>query len=100
MNLVEITELKSQIQELIDKKYIQLSVSPWGAPILFVKKRDGTVRLCIDYGQLIKVTVKNKYPLPWINDPFDQVGGEGGLKYSPNYICSLVITRLRLKKEM
>ena len=51
-------------------------MSPWGAPVLFVDKRDKTIRLCIDYRQLDKVTIKNKYPLPQINDMFDQVGGE------------------------
>jgi hypothetical protein len=51
-------------------------VSPWGAPVLFVKKKDGTLRLCIDNRQLNKMTIKNKYPLPKINDLFDQVGGE------------------------
>jgi hypothetical protein len=60
---------------LLDKKYIKPSVSPWGAPVLFVKKKNGTLRLCIDYRQLNKVTIKNKYPLTRINDLFDQVGG-------------------------
>ena len=68
------TELKIQLQELLDKKDIRPSVSPWGAPVLFVKKKDGTLRLCIDYKQLNKMTIKNKYPLPRINDLFDQVG--------------------------
>jgi hypothetical protein len=60
---------------LLDKEYIRPSVFPWGALVLFVKKKDGTLRLCIDYRQLNKVTIKNKYPLPRINDLFDQVGG-------------------------
>ncbi|PPZ33063.1 hypothetical protein C5P26_26915, partial [Escherichia coli] len=60
----ELRELKTQLQELLDKGFIRPSVSPWGAPVLFVKKKDGTLRLCIDYRQLNKVTVKNKYPLP------------------------------------
>jgi hypothetical protein len=75
MSLLVLTELKIQLQELLDNEYIRPSVSPWGAPFLFVKKKDGTLRLCIDYRQLNKVTIKNKYPLPRINDLFDQVGG-------------------------
>ena len=74
MSVPELIELKIQLQELLDKGYIRPSVSPWGAPVLFVKKKDGTLRLCIDYQQLNKVTVKNKYPLPRINDLFYQVG--------------------------
>eukprot|EP00253_Pinus_taeda_P023951 PITA_23951 len=64
-----------QLQELLDKDYIRPSVSPWGAPVLFVKKKDGTLRTCIYYRQLNKLTIKNKYPLPWINDLFDRVKG-------------------------
>jgi hypothetical protein len=64
MSLPELTELKIQLQELLDKEYIRPSVSPWGAPVLFVKKKDDTLRLCIDYRQLNKMTIKNKYPLP------------------------------------
>ena len=64
-----------QLQELLEKKYIRPSVSPWGEPVLFVKKKDGTIRLCIDYIQLNKVTMKNKYPLPRIDDLFDQMRG-------------------------
>ena len=60
---------------MLDKGFIRPSVSPWGAPILFVRKKDGTLRLCIDYRQLNKVTIKNKYPLPRINDLFDQLQG-------------------------
>ena len=75
MSTPELLELKMHLQELLEKKYIKLSVSPWGAPILFVKKKDGTLRLCIDYRQLNKVMVKNKYPLPSIDDLFDQMRG-------------------------
>ena len=71
----EMKELLVQLQELLDKKYIQPSVSPWGAPVLFVKKKDGSLRLCIDYRELNKVTIKNKYPLPRIDDLFDQLKG-------------------------
>jgi hypothetical protein len=72
---IELAELKIQLQELLDKGFIRPSNSPWGAPVLFVKKKDGTFRLCIDYRQLNKVTVKNKYPLPRIDDLFDQLKG-------------------------
>ncbi|KAL4037992.1 hypothetical protein IC575_001595 [Cucumis melo] len=61
--------------ELLDKGFIRPSVSPWGAPVLFVKKKDGSMRLCIDYRELNKVTVKNRYPLPRIDDLFDQLQG-------------------------
>ena len=75
MSTPEMLELKMQLQDLLEKKYIRSSVSPWGAPVLFVKKKDGTLRLCIDYRQLNKVTVKNKYPLPRIDDLFNQMRG-------------------------
>ena len=68
-------ELKAQLQELLDKGFIRLSVSPWGAPVLFVKKTDGSMQLCIDYRELNRVTVQNKYPLPRIKDLFDQLQG-------------------------
>ncbi|KAA0064121.1 pol protein [Cucumis melo var. makuwa] len=69
----ELKELKVQLQELLDKGFIRPSVLPWGAPVLFVKKKDGSMRLCIDYKELSKVTVKNRYPLPRIDDLFDQL---------------------------
>ena len=62
----ELRELKAQLQELLDKGFIRPSVSPWGAPVLFVKKKDGSMRLCIDYRELNRVIVRNKYPLPRI----------------------------------
>ncbi|XP_038972361.1 uncharacterized protein LOC120104745 [Phoenix dactylifera] len=71
----ELRELKAQLQELLEKKFIRPSVSPWGAPVLFVKKKDGSMRMCIDYRELNKVIVKNKYPLPRIDDLFDQLQG-------------------------
>ena len=61
--------------EMMDKGYIRPSVSPWGEPTLFVKNKDGTLRLCIDYRKLNKMTIKNKYPLPRIDDLFDQLRG-------------------------
>ena len=73
----ELQELKTQLQDLIDKGFIRPSVSPWGAPVLFVKKKDGSMRLCIDYRELNRVTIKNKYPLPRIEDLFDQLRGAG-----------------------
>ncbi|KAI0492241.1 hypothetical protein KFK09_026510 [Dendrobium nobile] len=71
----ELSELKVQLQELVDRGFVRPSVSPWGAPVLFVKKKDGTLRMCVDYKDLNKVTIKNKYPLPRIDDLFDQLSG-------------------------
>ncbi|KAL6349222.1 hypothetical protein AAG906_033878 [Vitis piasezkii] len=72
---LELKELKIQLQGLLDKGFIKPSVSHWGAPVLFVKKNDGSMRLCIDYRELNKVMVRNKYPLPRIDDLFDQLQG-------------------------
>ncbi|GKA56368.1 putative reverse transcriptase domain-containing protein [Tanacetum coccineum] len=71
----EMKELSDQLQELSDKGFIRPSSSPWGAPVLFVKKKDGSFRMCIDYQELNKLTVKNRYPLPRIDDLFDQLQG-------------------------
>ncbi|GKE81037.1 putative reverse transcriptase domain-containing protein [Tanacetum coccineum] len=68
-------ELSEQLQEISDKGFIRPSSSPWGAPVLFVKKKDGSFRMCIDYRELNKLTVKNRYPLPRIDDLFDQLQG-------------------------
>ena len=69
----ELKELKNQLEELIEKGYIRPSTSPWGALILFVKKNGGYMRLCINYPQLNKVIIKNKYPLPRIDNLFAQL---------------------------
>nr|GEU63245.1 hypothetical protein [Tanacetum cinerariifolium] len=71
----EMKELAKQLQELSEKGFIRPSSSPWGAPVLFVKKKDGSFRMCIDYRELNKLTVKNRYPLPRIDDLFDQLQG-------------------------
>ncbi|GJT70938.1 putative reverse transcriptase domain-containing protein [Tanacetum coccineum] len=73
----EMKELSEQLQELSDKGFIRPSSSPWGAPVLFVKKKDRSFRMCIDYHKLNKLTVKNRYPLPRIDDLFDQLQGSG-----------------------
>ena len=72
---VELQELRVQLKELLEKGFIRPSTSPWGAPVLFAKKKDKTLRLCIDYRQLNRVTIKNRYPLPRIDDLFDQLRG-------------------------
>nr|GFC40096.1 putative reverse transcriptase domain-containing protein [Tanacetum cinerariifolium] len=69
----EMKELSDQLKELVDKGFIRPSSSPWGAPVLFVKKKDGSFWMCIDYQELKKLTVKNQYPLPRIDDLFDQL---------------------------
>ncbi|GJZ88464.1 putative reverse transcriptase domain-containing protein [Tanacetum coccineum] len=71
----EMQELSNQLQELTDRGFIRPSTSPWGAPVLFVKKKDRYFRMCIDYRELNKLTIKNRYPLPRIDDLFDQLQG-------------------------
>jgi hypothetical protein len=73
MSTPELKELQMHLEELLKKRYIHPSVSPWGALVLFVKNKYGTLRLCIDFRQLNKVTIKNKYPMPMIDDLFDQL---------------------------
>jgi len=73
----ELAKLKKQIEELLEKQFIRPSASPWGAPVLLVKKKDGSSRLCVDYRQLNKLTIKNKYSLPRIDDLLDQLKGAG-----------------------
>ena len=71
----ELSELKIQLQDLLDKGFIRPSASPWECPALFVKKKDNSLRLCVDYRPLNAVTIKNKYPLPRIDILFDQLAG-------------------------
>jgi len=75
MSTPKLVDLKLQLKEMLDKGYIRPSVSPWESPVLFVKKKYGTLRICIDYRKLNKVTMKNRYPFPRIDDLFDQLKG-------------------------
>ncbi|GJZ32857.1 putative reverse transcriptase domain-containing protein [Tanacetum coccineum] len=92
----EMKELSKQLQELSDKGFIRPSSSPWGATVLFVKKKDGSFRMCIDYRELNKLTVKNRYPLPRIDDLFDQL--QGSSVYSKIDLQS-GYHRLRVREE-
>ncbi|GJS17118.1 putative reverse transcriptase domain-containing protein [Tanacetum coccineum] len=92
----EMQELSTQLQELSDKGFIRPSSSPWEAPILFIKKKDGYFRMCIDYRELNKLTVKNRYPLPRIDDLFDQL--QGSKVYSKIYLRS-GYHQLRVREE-
>ena len=75
MDVKDLIELKKQIEELLEKGFIRPSSSPWGAPVLFVNKKDGSRRMCVDYRSLNEVMIKNKYSLPRIEDLFDQMRG-------------------------
>lgn len=79
-------ELKEQLKDLLEKGFIRKSISPWDAPVLFVRKKDGTLRMYIYYRQLNKVTIKNKYPIPRIDDLFDQL--QGASHFSKIYLRS------------
>ncbi|GJZ64650.1 putative reverse transcriptase domain-containing protein [Tanacetum coccineum] len=92
----EMSELSVQLQELLEKGFIRLSSLPWGAPVLFVKKKDGSFQMCIDYRELNKLTVKNRYPLPRIDDLFDQL--QGSSVYSKIDLRS-GYHQLRIKEE-
>ena len=75
----ELKESKEQLKDFRDKGFIRPIISPWGAPVLFVRKKDGSLRMCINYTQLNKVTIKNKYPIPRIDDLFDKLQGASHL---------------------
>ena len=75
MALVELQKLRVQLKELLDKGFMKPSTSPWGAPVLFAKKKGKNLRLCINYRQLNRVMIQNRYPLPRIDDLFDQLRG-------------------------
>nr|XP_043639059.1 uncharacterized protein LOC122610129 [Erigeron canadensis] len=92
----ELQELATQLQELQDKGFIRPSSSPWGAPILFVKKKDGSFHMCVDYRELNKLTVKNRYPLPRIDDLFDQFQGT---KYFSKIDLRSGYHQLRVREE-
>ena len=96
MTPLELKELKTQLEELLSKDFIRPSTSPWGAPVLFVKKKDDTLRLCIDYRKLNRVTVKNKYHLPRIDDLFDQLKGA---KYFSKIDLKTRYHQLRVREE-
>ncbi|GJR03207.1 putative reverse transcriptase domain-containing protein [Tanacetum coccineum] len=92
----EMRELSVQLQEMMEKGFIRPSSSPWGAPVLFMKKKDGSYRMCIDYRELNKLTVKNRYPLPRINDLFYQLQG---LSVYSKIDLRLGYHQLRIKEE-
>jgi hypothetical protein len=96
MALSELKELKEQPQELLDKGFIRPSISPWGAPVLFVKKKDWSMRMCIDYRELNKVMIKNRYPLLRIDDLLDQL--QGVRVFSKVDLCS-GYHQVRVKEE-
>nr|GFC10293.1 retrotransposon protein, putative, Ty3-gypsy subclass [Tanacetum cinerariifolium] len=92
----EMKELAKQLQELSEKGFIRPSLSPWGAPVLFVKKKDGSFRMCIDYRELNKLTVKSRYSLPRIDDLFNQL--QGSSVYSKNDLRT-GYHQLRIREE-
>jgi hypothetical protein len=96
MALSKLKELKEQLQDLLDKGFIRPSSSPWGVPVLFVKKKDGSMQMCIDYRELNKVTIKNRYPLPRIDDLLDQL--QGAHMFSKINLCS-GYHQVRVKEE-
>ena len=93
---LELKELRKQLDQLLNIGFIRLSTSPWGAPVLFVKKHNETLRLCTDYRCLNRVTVKNKYPLPRIDDLFDQLRGS---KYYTKIDLCTRYHQLRIREE-
>lgn len=92
----ELAELKVQLQELLEKNFIRPSVSSWGAPVFFVKRKDGFLQLCIDFREINKLTIKNKYPLLRIDDLFDQLQGA---KYFSKIDLRSGYHQLRVKNE-
>ena len=92
----EFKELNLQLQDLLEREFIRESGSPWGAPVRFVKKKDGSLRLCINYWGLNDVTIKNKYPLPHIDELFDQL--QGAMVFS-KLVLRQGYYQLQIKKE-
>ncbi|XP_057504736.1 uncharacterized protein LOC130788191 [Actinidia eriantha] len=103
--LTELREFKTQLQELQDLGFIRSSTSPWGVPALFAQKKDGSLRLCIDYRKFNCVTVKNKYPMPRIDDLFDQLQGKANvvadaLSKKPASLASLAMEKWKMMKHL
>jgi len=96
MAVPELNELSIHLKELLDQGFIQPSVSPQGAPVIFVNKKDGTLILCIDYRDINKATIRNRYPLPQIDDLFDLL--KGASIFSKIYL-RLGYHQLRIKEE-
>ena len=92
----ELRELKKQLKTLLDKGFIRPSSSPWGCPALFVKKKDDSLRMCVDYRPLNEVTIKNKYPLPRIDILFDQLSGA---RYFSKIDLRLGYHQIKIRKE-
>ena len=92
----ELIELRKQLDELLEKGFIWGSTSPWATLVLFAKKADGSHRLCVDYRKLNQMTIKNKYPLPRIDDLFDQLGGS---RYISKIDLRLGYHQLRIRKQ-
>jgi hypothetical protein len=97
MSHEKLKELKVQLKELLTKGYIKPDKSPYGAPVLFVHKKDGTLKMCVDYRALNKVTMKNRYPLPHIDDLFDRLSGA---KVFSRIDLRSGYTKFRLRKGM
>jgi hypothetical protein len=96
MAVDELEELKKQLRELSDKGYIRPSASPWGSPVLFVRKKDDSLRMCVDYRNLNAVTIKNKYPLPRIDDLLDQLRNA---KYFSKIDLRSAYHQMKIRKE-
>lgn len=90
MSASKLSELKKPVEDLLEKNFVRTSFSPWGASVLLVKKKDGNMRLCVDYQQLNKVIIKNKYPLMRIDDLMDQL--VGACVFS-RFICGPIIIK-------
>ena len=96
MSPIELKELKLQLKDLLDTMFIQPSISSWVDLVLFVKKKNGTLRICIDFRQLSNVTMKNKYPLPRIDDIFDKLQGSSFFSKIDLWSC---YRQLRVRQE-
>eukprot|EP00171_Calliarthron_tuberculosum_P000963 IDg963t1 len=96
LSVLELAEMKKQIEEALSKGFIRPSVSPWGSPVLFAKKKDGALRMCIDYRALNKQTIRNQVPLPRIDEVWDQLSGA---KYFSSIDLRLGYHQIRIRNE-